>query len=320
MVSFGYTAMCEQRSPKELVEDIIRAEEVGFDFALVTDHFHPWVEAQGHSPYAWSILGAAAHATSRIWLMSFVTAPIIRYHPAVVAQKAATIGLLSDGRFRLGLGAGEKLNENIVGQGWPSIDVRHDMFSEAVLIIRELFKGGYVTHRGTHYDVDHARLFDLPETPVEIGIATSGPASCRIAGELGDLMISTSPDEELLRMFAEAGGEGKPVACHVPVCWGTDEAACRRLAHEQFAWSMGGWKLQSELPNPTNFDAFASMVREEDVASKIPCGPNVEGIVEALKPFVDAGYTDISLVQIGPKQEEFQHFFRQELSPALREL
>jgi G6PDH family F420-dependent oxidoreductase len=320
MVSFGYTAMCEQRSPKELVDDISRAEEVGFDFALVTDHFHPWVEAQGHSPYAWSILGAAAQATSRIWLMSFVTAPIIRYHPALVAQKAATIGLLSDGRFRLGLGSGEKLNENVVGEGWPSIDVRHEMFTEAILIIRELFKGGYVTHRGTHYDVDHARIFDLPEQEVEIAIATSGPASCWIAGELGDMMISTSPERELIEMFNEAGGDGKPVACHIPVCWGPDETTQRRIAHEQFSWSMGGWKLQAELPNPKNFEAFAAVVREEDVANKIPCGPGIDGIVESVTSFIDAGYTDISLVQIGQNQEEFQQFFRQELEPALREL
>jgi G6PDH family F420-dependent oxidoreductase len=320
MVSFGYTEMCEQRAPKDLVDDIKRAEEVGFDFALVTDHLHPWVEAQGHSPYAWSILGAAAHVTERIWLMSFVTAPIIRYHPVIVAQKAATVGLLSDGRFRLGLGSGERLNENVVGQGWPSVDVRHDMFAEAILIIRELFNGGYVTHRGTHYDVDHARLFDLPEKPVEIGVAASGKVSCTLAGELGDLLISTDPSEDLIKMFADAGGAGKPVACHIPVCWGKDETACRQLAYEQFPWTMGGWKIQSELPNPTNFEAYAAIVREEDVADKIPCGPGVDGILEAVKSFADVGYTDISLVQIGPNQAEFQQFFQQELGPALREL
>jgi G6PDH family F420-dependent oxidoreductase len=320
MVSFGYTAMCEQRAPKDLVSDIQRAEESGFDFALVTDHFHPWVEAQGHSPYAWSILGAAAHVTDQIWLMSFVTAPIIRYHPVIVAQKAATVGLLSDGRFRLGLGSGERLNENVVGSGWPSIDVRHEMFAEAVEIIRKLFEGGYVTHRGVHYDVDHAKIFDLPAEPPEIGIAASGPASAKLAGRLGDLMISTDPDEELLRTFADAGGQGKPVACHIPVCWGHDEAACRKLAHEQFPWTMGGWKLQSELPNPTNFEAYAAIVREEDVAGKIPCGPDTDKILEAAKPFIDAGYTDVSFVQIGPEQAEFQEYFQRELGPALREL
>jgi G6PDH family F420-dependent oxidoreductase len=320
MVSFGYTAMCEQRAPKNLVEDVTRAEEKGFDFALVTDHFHPWIEVQGHSPYAWSILGAAAHATERIWLMSFVTAPIIRYHPVVVAQKAATIGLLSDGRFRLGLGSGEKLNENVVGAGWPSIDIRHEMFVEAIEIIRKMFEGGYVTHRGTHFDVDHARLFDIPEDPVEIGIAASGPVSCKIAGELGDLLISTDADPEMVRMFTEAGGHGKPVACHIPVCWGEDEAACRKLAHEQFPWTMGGWKLQSELPNPTNFEAYAAIVREEDVAGKIPCGPSVARILEAVQPFIDTGYTDISFVQIGPEQAAFQSFFERELGPELRRL
>ncbi|TVR70373.1 MAG: TIGR03557 family F420-dependent LLM class oxidoreductase [Sphaerobacteraceae bacterium] len=320
MVSFGYTAMCEQRGPSQLVDDIRGAEASGFDFALVTDHFHPWVEAQGHSPYAWSVLGAAAHVTERIWLMSFVTAPIIRYHPVIVAQKAATVGVMADGRFRLGLGAGERLNENVVGLGYPSVHIRHEMFIEAIEIIRELFKGGYVTHRGTHYDVDHAKLFDLPETPPEIGIATSGPASCEIAGRLGDLMISTDPEPELLRMFSEAGGQGKPVACHIPVCWGPDEAEQRKLAYEQFPWTMGGWKLQSELPNTTNFEAFASIVREEDVAGKIPCGPDIDPILEAAQPFIDAGYTDISFVQIGSNQAEFQQFFQEQLGPALRAL
>lgn len=318
MVSFGYTAMCEQRAPKDLVSDVQRAEQKGFDFALVTDHFHPWLEAQGHSPYAWSVLGAAAHVTERIELMSFVTAPIIRYHPVIVAQKAATVGALSDGRFRLGLGAGEKLNETVVGAEWPSIDIRHEMLAEAIEIIRKLFDGGYVTHRGTHYDVDHARIFDLPEMPVEIGVAASGPASCRLAGELGDLLISTDAEPDVISMFEDAGGKGKPVACHIPICWGEDEAACRNLAHEQFAWTMGGWKLQAELPNPANFEAFASIVREEDVAGKVPCGPNIDEILEAVQPFMDAGYTDISFVQIGPEQASFQDFFERELGPELR--
>lgn len=320
MVALGYTMMCEQRSPKELVTDVVRAEEAGFDFAVISDHYHPWLEAQGHSPYAWSVLGAAAHATNRIGLMTYVTAPIIRYHPAVVAQKAATIALMSDGRFRLGLGAGERLNEHVVGRGFPSVDVRHHMLGEAVEIIQRLWDGGYVTFHGKHYDVEDAKLFDRPDTPPDIGIAVSGQASCHLAGEKADLMIGTEPQAKLVRMFEENGGHGKPVVGQVPVSWGADEAASRKLAHEQFAWAAGGWKIQAELPNTANFQAFANVVSEDQVAQKIPCGPSVDKIVQSVKQFVDAGYTEVSLVQIGSEQNAFCDFFTRELGPALREL
>lgn len=320
MTQFGYSMLTEQRSPKDVVSDAIYAEQAGFDFGLMSDHYHPWLEAQGHSPYAWSVLGAVAHATEQLELMTFVTAPIIRYHPAVVAQKAATVGLLSDGRFTLGLGAGEQLNEHVVGAGFPAVDIRHEMLAEAVEVIRKLFAGGYVTHRGKYYDVESAKLFDLPETPPKIGIAVSGKESCQLAGRVADLMIGTEPNPDVIKMFSDAGGQGKPVVGQVPVCWGNDENACRKLAHEQFSWSMGGWKIQAELPNTVNFEAFAQMVREEDIAENIACGPHTGKIVQSVKPFIDAGYTHVSLVQIGPEQKEFAEYFRSELGPELRKL
>src|SRR6478672_4911797 len=196
-MQIGYTMMCEQRSPKDLVEDVVLAEQAGFDFSVISDHFHPWLETQGHSPYAWSVLGAAAAKTERIGLMTYVTCPIRRYHPAVVAQKAATVALLSDGRFRLGLGAGENLNEHVTGGGWPPANTRHDMLTEAVDIIRALFDGGYVNHRGPHYEVDSAKLWDRPDQPIPIGIAVSGPQSCALAGEKADVMVAVQPDAEL---------------------------------------------------------------------------------------------------------------------------
>jgi G6PDH family F420-dependent oxidoreductase len=320
MVALGYTMMCEQRSPKDLVADVVRAEEAGFDFAVISDHFHPWVEAQGHSGYAWSILGAAAQATERIGLMSYVTTPIIRYHPAIVAQKAATIALLSDGRFRLGLGAGEQLNEHVVGRGFPMVDIRHEMLGEAVEIIRRLFAGGYVTYHGMHYEVESAKLFDRPETPPAIGIAASGKDACDLAGRMADLMIGTDPKPELARMFGEAGGAGKPVVGQPAVCWGPDEAACRRLAHEQFAWSVGEWKVKSELPNTFNFESFSKVVSEEEVAETVPCGPNLDQIVQSVRQFVDAGYTEVAFVQIGPEQAAFCDLFARELGPVLRNI
>jgi G6PDH family F420-dependent oxidoreductase len=320
MVALGYTMMCEQRSPKDLVADAVRAEAAGFDFAVSSDHYHPWVEAQGHSGYAWSILGAAAQATERIGLMSYVTTPTIRYHPAIVAQKAATMAILSDGRFRLGLGAGEELNEHVVGRGFPVVEVRHEMLAEAVEIIRLLFAGGYVTHHGKYFNVESAKLFDRPATPPAIGIAVGGKEAGRLAGQIADLMIGTQPRAELIRAFGEAGGAGKAVVGQPAVCWGPDEAACRKLAHEQFAWSLGGWKIQSELPNTFNFEAFSKVISEEQVAQMVPCGPNLDKIVQTVKQFVDAGYTEVALVQIGQEQAAFCDYFARELGPALRAL
>lgn len=318
MVKFGYTLMAEQRSPTELVRDVVNAERAGFDFAVISDHYHPWLETQGHSPYAWAVLGAAAQATERIPLMTYVTTPTMRYHPAVVAQKAATIALLADGRFRLGLGAGEQLNEHVVGHGFPAVDVRHQMLAEAVEIIRRLFAGDFVTHHGDYFNVEGARLFDLPDEPPPIGIAASGPASCRIAGAMADLLIAVEPRAELVAMFRQAGGDGRPVVGQPALCWGPDEAACRKLAREQFAWSLANWKVKSELPNTANFMALADLVSEEQVARQIPCGPSQEPILETVQSFVDAGFSELALLQIGPDQAAFCDFFARELGPALR--
>ncbi len=316
----GYTMMCEQRGPKDLVRDVAAAERAGFAFSVISDHYHPWVESQGHSPYAWSVLGAAAQATERIGLMTYVTTPIMRYHPAVVAQKAATIALLSDGRFRLGLGAGENLNEHIIGERWPVANTRHEMLVEAVEIIAELFQGGYVNYRGEHFDVDSARLFDLPETPVPIGIALSGPDSAQLAAEHGNLMIATEPKAELIQLFAEAGGAGRPAVGQMVISWGPDEAAQRKLAHDNFGWAAGGWKIQAELPAPVNFQAFVDAVHEEDVARTIVCGPDVDAIVAAAKKWKDAGFDELALVQAGDNQAEFCQFYQRELGPRLARL
>jgi G6PDH family F420-dependent oxidoreductase len=318
MPSIGYTLMGEQRGPRELVEDAVRAEAAGFDFAVSSDHFHPWLEEQGHSPYTWSVLGAVCATTKRMPLMTYVTCPILRYHPAVVAQKAATVALLSEGRFSLGLGAGERLNEHVVGGGWPSTDTRHEMLDEAVEIIRRLWEGGYVTHHGLHYAVDTARIFDLPSRAPEIGIAVSGPKSCKVAGERADFLIATEPKRELIDGWRAAGGTGKRIVGQFPVCYGRDRGACVRLAHQQFRWGLSGWGVQADLPNPKNFDSASRYVREEDVAKEIPCGPDPGPIVEAAQKFFDAGFSDVALVQIGPDQAGFCSFYERELAKALR--
>ena len=321
MVSFGYTVMGEQAGPKQLVADAQRAEAAGFDFIAASDHYFPWLAEQGHSPYTWSVLGAIAQATERIELMTYVTCPIMRYHPAVVAQKAATIQLLSDGRFTLGLGAGENLNEHVVGQGWPSIDIRHEMLAEAIQIIRRLLAGETMTFRGDHFDAEAARLWDLPADPPPIGVAVSGRRSCRLAGEFADVMIAVEPRRELGDWFDAAGGTGKPRIGQVGLAYDPDADQARKRALEQFRWFTGGWKTMAELPTHAHFDAASKAVREEDVAKQMPCGPDVKAHVEAVKRYVDAGFTHVAVVQIGGEyQEPFFPWAERELLPALREL
>lgn len=252
--------------------------------------------------------------------MTYVTCPTFRYHPAVVAQKAATLQLLSEGRFRLGLGAGENLNEHVVGGGWPAADVRHERLEEAVGIIRDLFGGKHVTRHGTHFDVESAKLWDLPDEPPPIGIAVSGEQSCRLAGHLADLVIATEPKSELIEAFERHGGTGKPRVGQLPVCYDTDRDAAVKRAHEQFRWFGSGWKVNAELPHPDSFSAATQFVTEEDVAASIPCGDDPEAFVEAVRPYAEAGFTEIALVQIGgDSQPAFLDWSAKTLLPALHD-
>jgi G6PDH family F420-dependent oxidoreductase len=308
MTHFGYTLMTEQSGPRELVRYAIAAEEVGFDFEVSSDHYSPWLTEQGHSPYAWSVLGAVAQATNRVELATYVTCPTIRYHPAIIAQKAATLQLLSEGRFILGLGAGENLNEHVVGAGWPMVDARHEMLEEAVTIIRELHTGELVTWEGDHFRVDSARIWDLPDEGVPIGIAVSGAKSIERFAPLADHMITTEPEAELVTSWRQAAKDanGSRVIGQIPICWGPDKDAAIELAHEQFRWFAGGWSVNADLPTPAGFSGATSFVRPEDVAESIACGPDLDEIAESVKPFIDAGFTDIALVQVGDRyQDEF---------------
>lgn len=314
--------MCEQSAPDQLVRDVVSAENAGFDFSVISDHYQPWLATQGHSPYAWSVLGAAAQATQRIGLMTYVTCPTLRYHPAIVAQKAATMQILSGGRFRLGLGAGENLNEHVVGKRWPAVGVRHQMLSEAIDIIAALFDGdGHVNYRSKHFDVESAKLWDLPNTRVPIGVAVSGPDSCRLAGEKADVMIAVQPDGTLGQMFDRAGGQGKPRVGQIAVAYDEDRDAAVRRAHEQFRWFGLGWKVNADLPNPDSFEGATQFVSAEQVSEQIACGPDVQEHVRKMKPFLDAGFDQIALVQIGgDRQQPFIEWAERELLPALRDL
>jgi G6PDH family F420-dependent oxidoreductase len=320
-MQLGYTMMTEQAGPKELVSHVVGAEEVGFDFAVSSDHFFPWLDSMGHAPNAWVTLGAAAQATSRIDLMTYVTCPIMRYRPAVVAQQAATLQILADGRFTLGLGAGENLNEHVIGEGWPPVAVRHEMFAEAVQLIKELLAGdGYTTFHGDYYDADGAKIWDLPEGGVPIGIAVSGKQSCELAGEYADVMIGTEPKPELGEMFDAAGGAGKNRVGQMPISFDRDKSAAVARAHDLFRWFGLGWKVNADLPGTAGFEAASQFVREEDVEGSLPCGDDVGAVIEAAQEYADAGYTHLALVQIGGDQQQpYLEWTQQELMPAWRE-
>ena len=321
MARFGYTVMGEQAGPRQLVDDARRAEQAGFDFIAASDHYNPWLAEQGHSPYTWAVLGAIAQATERIELMTYVTCPTMRYHPTVVAQKAATIQLLSAGRFTLGVGSGENLNEHVIGQGWPSVDLRHEMLAEALEIIRPLLAGETVTYRGEHLEAEGAKLWDVPADPPPIGVAVSGPRSCALAGAYADAMIAVEPRADLGERFDAAGGAGKPRIGQVGLSYDPDVAAARKRALEQFRWFTGGWDVMAELPGPSHFAAASKSVREDDVAGQVPCGPDVAAHVEAVQRFLDAGFTDVAVVQIGGEhQAPFFDWAERELLPALRGL
>jgi G6PDH family F420-dependent oxidoreductase len=321
MTAIGYTMMCEQAPPDQLVRDVQAAERAGFDFSVISDHYQPWLTSQGHSGYAWSILGAAAQATEQIPLMTYVTCPIMRYHPAIVAQKAATVQILSGGRFRLGLGAGENLNEHVVGERWPMAGVRHEMLSEAVDVICALFDGGTVTYRGDYFDVEKAKLWDLPGTRVPIGLAVSGPRSCGLAGEKADIMIAIEPERKLGEMFEAAGGTGKPRIGQIAIAYDADRDAAVKRAHEQFRWFGLGWPVNADLPGPSAFVSATRFVTPEQVAEQLPCGPDVDEHVDKIKAFIDAGFDEIALVQIGgDHQDTFIGWAERELLPALRSI
>lgn len=318
MTKFGYTLMTEQSGAKDLVRYAVAAEELGYDFEVSSDHYSPWLTEQGHSPYAWSVLGAVAHATSRVELATYVTCPTMRYHPAVVAQKAATIQVLSDGRFTLGLGSGENLNEHVIGEGWPAVQARQDMLEEAVHIIRELHTGELVTWEGQYFRVDSARVWDAPDGGVPLGLAVSGDSSIERFAPLGDHLISTVPEKELVDSWDKHHSGPSRKIGQVPISWDPDEKTAIERAHQQFRWFGGGWAVNADLPTPAGFEGASQFVRPEDVAESIACGPDLDKLAESVRPFIDAGYTDIAIVQVGDEAQ--QRFLDEAAGPLLERL
>jgi len=314
MTEFGYALSSEEHAPNDLVRYAQRAESVGFNFAAISDHYHPWVDQQGHAPFVWSVLGAIANATTTLNLGTGVTCPTVRIHPAIIAQAAATVTAMMPGRFFLGVGSGENLNEHILGDHWPPAPVRQDMLREAIAVIRQLWEGGYQSFDGQFYTVENARIYTLPEEPPGIILAAGGPVAAELAGEVADGIWTAAPKSELIEKFEEAGGSG-PRYGQVAMCWAANEDEAKKTAYEWWPNAGIGGELSQELPLPRHFEQVARLVSPDDLAEKLPLGPDPDKHAEAIKAFVDAGYDHVYIHQIGPDQEGFFDFFERELAP-----
>jgi G6PDH family F420-dependent oxidoreductase len=313
---YGYALSSEEHAPNDLVANAKAAEDAGFTFALISDHFHPWVDAQGQSPFVWSVIGGIAQATDRLVLGTGVTCPMIRIHPAIVAQAAATSAAMMPGRFFLGVGSGENLNEHVLGDKWPAADERLEMLEEAIEVIRLLWQGGFQSFRGEYYDVEQARLYTLPEEPPPLAVAASKPLAAELAGRAGDAFVGVAPEAGIVQKFDEAGGSGKPKYGQVTVCWAVSEEAARTTIREVWPNAGLGGDLSQELATPLMFEQACELVGPEDLES-LPAGPDPEPYVQAIREYERAGFTHVYLHQIGRDQEGFLRFWREELQPRL---
>jgi coenzyme F420-dependent glucose-6-phosphate dehydrogenase len=318
VVELGYALSSEELGPLELVENARRAEQAGFGFALISDHFHPWLDVQGESPFVWSAIGAIAQATESLTLGTGVTCPLMRTHPAIVAHAAATSAALMPGRFFLGVGTGENLNEHVLGDRWPNHEQRLEMLEEAVAVMRELWQGALVTHRGPHYTVDRARLYTVPEEPPPVAVAAAGPEAAELAGRIGDAFVSTAPDEELVQAFRDSGGEGKPCYGQLTVCYGEDRDEAVETAFQQWPNAGLGGELGQELAMPSHYEAACDVLTPDQVAEKVVCGPDPDEHRRAIAEFEDAGFSRVYVHQVGRDQEPFFDFYEREIMSELQ--
>jgi coenzyme F420-dependent glucose-6-phosphate dehydrogenase len=319
MVAFGFALSSEEHGPSEVVELARTAEESGLDFCSVSDHFHPWVQAQGHSPFVWSVLGALSQVTERLEFVTGVTCPIIRTHPVIVAHASATTSLLFGDRFSLGVGTGEALNEHVHGDRWPRPEIRLAMLREAVDIIRRMWSGETVDHLGEHYEVENARLFDAPETPPRLLVSGYGEKAMQLAGEIGDGFFSHGSDDSAVPAFRSAGGDG-PTYAQLNLCLGPDARSCMETVHRQWPNVAITGQLSQDLPTWTHFEQAASMVRPEDTVEGMPHGPDVDAVVAKVQKFIDNGFDHVFFHQIGPDQKPFFDAWNSELGEAVRGL
>jgi coenzyme F420-dependent glucose-6-phosphate dehydrogenase len=315
MVELGYKLSSEEHDPRALVDYAARAEGAGFSFGLISDHFHPWIDKQGESPFVWSVIGAISQQTSKLRLGTGVTCPTIRIHPAIVAHAAATSAALMPGRFFLGVGSGENLNEHVLGDAWPAASVRLEMLEEAIEVIRLLWKGGLQSHHGEHYTVENARIYSLPDEPPPIYVAASGPKATDLAGRAGDGMIGVAPVKDTIEQYESAGGRGRPRYAEVQVCYHEDENEARKIATEWWPNIAMGGQLGQDLALPSHYEAIAELVSQDEVAKTVACGPDPEKHLESIKRFTDAGYDHVAVHQIGPHQAPFFSFYETQILP-----
>jgi G6PDH family F420-dependent oxidoreductase len=315
MSEIGYFLSSEEHRPSDLVGYAQQAEQAGFSSAWISDHYHPWTDEQGQASFVWCVIGGIA-ATTRLRLTTAVTCPTVRIHPAVMAQAAATAAEMMPGRFRFGLGTGENLNEHILGDHWPPAHVRLEMLEEAVEVMRRLWEGQQVNHRGRHYRVENARIYSLPEEPPAVPISAFGPKAMALAARIGDGFVSTSPATDMVERYRAEGGKG-PTMAGMKVCWATDEADARRTAHRLWAQTGVPGELSQELPTPAHFQQASSLVTEDQVAESIVCGPDPERHVAAIEEYLEAGFDEVYVSQVGPDQQGFFDFYRSELRPRL---
>jgi G6PDH family F420-dependent oxidoreductase len=313
----GVGLSSEELGPMEIVRAAALAEEVGFTRVWVTDHFHPWIDAQGSSPFVWSVLGGIARATDRIRVGTGVTCPIMRIHPAIIAQAAATTQCMFEGRFWLGVGTGEALNEHITGQKWPEASVRLEMLEEAIAILRQLWKGGQTSHYGKHFTVENARIYTLPDAPPDVYVSAFGEQSLKVAARIGDGLISTKPDADFIDTFARLGGTG-PKLGQVKVAWATSAAKARDLAFERWPTAGLTGELKQELPTPRHFEEAVSVLSKDDVVSTFPCGPDPQVHIEAITKYFENGYDEVYVTQVGSDQSGFARFYEREVLPHFR--
>lgn len=313
-MKIGYFLSSEENGPTELVAQARAAEQAGFHGLWISDHYHPWNDEQGQSPFMWAVIGALAEATERVPVTTAVTCPTVRIHPAVIAQAAATAAAMLPGRFNLGVGSGEALNEQILGDDWPEADVRLEMLEEAIEVIRELWTGRAVSRQGKHYRVRHARIYTLPERPPPILVSGFGPKSVELAGRVGDGYVTTMPDSALIERYRAAGGSG-PVQAGTKVCYGSDEAEARRTAHRLWPNEVLPGELAQVLQTPEHFEQASSLVTEEMVAEAVPCGPDLDRHVESIQEYADAGVDELYVQQIGGGHDQFFEVYAREVLP-----
>lgn len=317
-MEIGYALSAEEHKPNDLVKHARLAEEHGFTYALISDHFHPWVDAQGQAPFVWSVIGGIAGATERIRLGTGVTCPTVRIHPAIIAQAAATAAAMMPGRFFLGVGTGENLNEHILCDRWPEWEVRAAMLEEAVELIRELWRGEVTSYHGDFYDVENARIYTLPEELPEIIVAASGQRAAELAGHIGDGLCVTMPNRETVQAFDSAGRPGRPHYGQMTVCWAADEGSARKTAHDLWAFSSLPGELHQELPSPAHFEQGVKIVSEEMVAEKIVCGPDAAKHIAKVREYLDAGIENVYVHQVGPDQAGALEFYARDVLPHFR--